>query len=87
MSNKDKIDLYRFITERYEVSSEEIEKEFAVNVGRQLNVIEQTGTPGAGPNPNGTGGSNGRRAMSDEEYVKRYGRPRASVNFLRERGS
>ena len=50
MSNKDKIDLYRFITERYEVSADEIEKEFAVTVGKQLNVIEQN--PDDPQNPN-----------------------------------
>jgi phage gp29-like protein len=38
MSNKDQIELYTFLTERYEISADEIEKVFGVNVGRQLNL-------------------------------------------------
>jgi hypothetical protein len=37
MSTEDKIALYQFLTDRYEVSPEEIEKEFGVIVGKQLN--------------------------------------------------
>ena len=82
MSNRDKISLYQFITERYEVSSEEIEKEFGVVVGKQINLNE--GLPGGGVAPLGPDGTPGTRRMSDDEYLKRYGRPRASVNFLKE---
>ena len=71
MSNKDKIDLYRFITERYEVSADEIEKEFAVTVGKQLNVIEQNPDDPQNPNGNGKG---------------KLGKVRSSVNFLRGEG-
>lgn len=38
MSNKDQIALYTFLTERYEIAADEIEKVFGVNVGRQLNL-------------------------------------------------
>lgn len=38
MSNKDQIDLYTFLTERYEIAADEIEKVFGVTVGRQLNI-------------------------------------------------
>lgn len=38
MSNKDKIDLYALLTDRYEVAQEEIDKEFGVIVGKQLNM-------------------------------------------------
>lgn len=77
MSDKDQIELYRFLSERYEISSDEIEKTFGVNVGRQLNI--ETGGGGA------AGGDGGSYAMSDEEYFRRYGHHRGAVNFLRER--
>lgn len=38
MSNKDQIELYTFLTERYEIAADEIEKVFGANVGRQLNI-------------------------------------------------
>ena len=46
MSNEDRIKLYSLITDKYEVAADEIEKEFGINVGRQLNVI-----PGLGSEP------------------------------------
>lgn len=73
MSNKDKINLYSFITDKYEVSADEIEKEFGVIVGKQFNAIEGLAVSGANA---GELGSNDRRIMSDEEYYKRYGRMR-----------
>ena len=70
-------------TDKYELAADEIEKEFGINVGRQLNVI-----PGLGFGAEG--GSSGlshtaRGIMSDEEYFRRYGRPRGAKvgNFLR----
>jgi hypothetical protein len=80
MSNKDKIDLYTFITDRYEVSPDEIEKEFGITVGKQLN-LEVGGDAGG----HGGGYYNEYEPMSDEEYYKRYGRRRGVANFLRER--
>lgn len=80
MNNEDRIKLYSLITDKYEVAADEIEKEFGINVGKQLNVI---------PSADGgifTGGShNDRGIMSDEEYYRRYGRPRGTqvANFLR----
>lgn len=38
MNNADRIDLYRFLTDRYEIAPEEIEKEFGIIVNRQLNL-------------------------------------------------
>lgn len=86
MSNKDKISLYSFITDKYEVSPDEIEKEFGIVVGKQFNAI--TGTAS---NSSVVGGrsSNDRGLMSDEEYYRRYGRRRGEKhsdvsNFLKE---
>ena len=45
MSNKDKIDLYTFLTKNYRVPEEEIEKEFGVCVGEQLNLEKETPAP------------------------------------------
>lgn len=83
MNNEDRIKLYQLITDKYEVSADEIEKEFGVNVGKQLNVI-------SGNIENGShilsGSSHDRGIMSDEEYFRRYGRSRGSkiVNFLKQ---
>ncbi len=83
MNNEDRIKLYQLITDKYEVSADEIEKEFGINVGKQLNVI--SGNIGNGPHiPSGS--SHDRGIMSDEEYFRRYGRSRGSkiVNFLKQ---
>ena len=82
MNNEDRIKLYSLITDKYEVAADEIEKEFGINVGRQLNVM--TGVPGASGGTPGTS-HNDRGIMSDEEYYRRYGHPRGTrvVNFLR----
>ncbi|MCS2956910.1 DUF935 domain-containing protein [Bacteroides salyersiae] len=39
MNNEDRIKLYNLITDKYEVSQDEIEKEFGIHVGKQLNVM------------------------------------------------
>lgn len=77
MNNEDRIKLYSVITERYEVQSDEIEKEFGIHVGRQLNMVAPIGGQM-------TGSSSDRHIMSDEEYFKRYGHARGSKveNFL-----
>ena len=72
MSNKDKISLYSFITDKYEVSADEIEKEFGIVVGKQFNAISEMASNSGSIN----GSSNDRRIMSDEEYYKRYGHRR-----------
>jgi hypothetical protein len=79
MNNEDRIKLYSLITDKYEVSADEIEKEFGINVGKQLNVqIGAVGStmPGSSHNDRGV--------MTDEEYYRRYGRQRGSqvANFL-----
>lgn len=83
MNNEDRIKLYSLITDKYEVSGDEIEKEFGVSVGKQLNVMPNMGVGGV--NPGGNGSNNDRYIMSDEEYYKRYGHPRGTKvqNFLR----
>lgn len=84
MSNEDRIKLYSLITDKYEVAADEIEKEFGINVGRQLNVMPEGVYGGSGSVSVG-GSSNDRHIMSDEEYYRRYGHPRGVkvANFLR----
>ncbi|CDN31871.1 hypothetical protein BN938_1791 [Mucinivorans hirudinis] len=80
MNNEDRIKLYQLITDKYEVAADEIEKEFGINVGRQLNV--EVGLEGSVV---GANASKDRRVMSDEEYYRRYGHSRSSkvANFLK----
>lgn len=83
MNNEDRIKLYQLITDKYEVSADEIEKEFGINVGKQLNVISgNIGNDSHIPSSS----SHDRGIMSDEEYFHRYGRSRGSkiVNFLKQ---
>lgn len=84
MSNEDRIKLYSLITDKYEVAADEIEKEFGINVGRQLNVMPE-GVYGGSGNVSVGGSGNDRHIMSDEEYYRRYGHPRGVkvANFLR----
>lgn len=86
MSNKDKIALYSFVTDKYEVAADEIEKEFGIIVGKQLNVVSEVI---AATENIGGGSSHDRHIMTDSEYYKRYGHPRGVkekkiVNFLKE---
>ena len=88
MNNEDRIKLYGLLTDKYEIAPDEVEKEFGIHVGRQLNVLQLTaGLGGAGV---GSGqrrmSTNDRHIMSDEEYYKRYGHGRGTrevVNFIR----
>lgn len=84
MNNEDRIKLYSLITDKYEVAADEIEKEFGINVGKQLNVIPDGAYGGTGGVSVG-GSGNDRHIMSDEEYYRRYGHPRGVkvANFLR----
>ncbi len=79
MNNEDRIKLYSLITDKYEVAADEIEKEFGINVGKQLNVMPGISGTAVGMSHNDRG------IMSDEEYYRRYGRPRGTqvANFLR----
>lgn len=81
MSNKEQIELFSALSDRFEVPPEEVEKTFGVAVGKQINL--QTGSVGGGVSVGGEG--DGHYRMSDDEYYRRYGRHRDSVNFLRER--
>lgn len=83
MSDEDQIKLYEFITDRYEVGADEIEKNFGIVVGKQLNVD----LGGDGGSVGGLNSPNDHHVMSDEEYYRRYGHRRGekAVNFLRER--
>lgn len=75
MSNKDQIDLYQFLTDKYEVLPEEIEKTFGVVVGKQMNFLANGAILGG----NGEFDDStelGHQRMSDEEYYKRYGHSR-----------
>lgn len=72
MSTTDQISLYNFLTDKYEISADEIEKTFGVIVGKQINLERYsswitTSTDGEGER---------RGQMSDSEYAKRYGVPR-----------
>lgn len=84
MSDEDKIRLFQVLGTQWEMDPDSIESEFGIKVKRQLNV--NNGTIG-GPSP--TGGEGGERYvgrhLTDEEYYKRYGHPRETTNFLRER--
>ena len=82
MSTDEKIKLYDVLTNKYQISSDVIEREFGIVVGEQLNLM---GDSSGGSVNLDDDGEPGARRMSDEEYRKRYGhdRPSARVNFLR----
>lgn len=79
MNNEDRIKLYGLITDKYEVTADEIEKEFGIIVGRQLNVLEIMSSIASS-----SGSSNDRRIMGEGEYYKRYKHSRGgnTQNFL-----
>jgi len=80
MSTEDKIKLFDMLTEKYEVDSEVIQKEWGIEVGEQVNL-------GLGGSISGWEPDNDQHIMSDEEYYKRYGHSRgekAKINFLDE---
>lgn len=87
MNNEDRIKLYGLITDKYEVTPDEIEKEFGIHVGKQLNVMttEYMTTGGTSEGGGISSGVNDRHIMSDQEYFKRYGKSRGSsvTNFLK----
>lgn len=80
MNNKEKIELYNVLLDKYEIEPEEIEKEFGIVVGKQINT--QVG--GVGASGGAIAGARGNGPMNDEEYYKRYGRKRGEsvANFL-----
>ena len=42
MNNENRIKLYDFLSDKYEISPDEIEKEFGVRVEKQINLTENT---------------------------------------------
>lgn len=82
MNNEDRIKLYGLLTDKYEIAPDEVEKEFGIHVGKQLNVMTAAGMTGTAASGTRT---HDRYIMSDEEYYKRYGRSRSSkvANFLK----
>ena len=71
MNNEDRIKPYNLITDKYEVSADEIEKEFGVNVGRQINIMTEGNNNTLSSS---VSSSHDRRIMPDDEYYRRYGR-------------
>lgn len=83
MSDDSKIKLLDVLTNKYEVDPEEIDKEWGIKVGKQRNFESGGGGSSAGWSDEDGDGVDDHR-MSDEEYYKRYGRHRDSINFLSE---
>lgn len=83
MNNEDRIKLYQLITDKYEVSADEM-KRVGINVESNTTVTHQGGSRNGTPVP--SGGTHDRGIMSDEEYFRRYGHSRGSriANFLKE---
>lgn len=79
MSNKEQIELFSALSDRFEVPSDEVEKTFGISVGKQINLNK-----GGGSSVSVEEDYDGGR-MTDDEYYKRYGRHRAEINFLTER--
>lgn len=81
MSDENKIKLYDMLTNKYEISPEEINNEWGVEVGEQRNFDDGGGSSSVGWSD---GDDDDSHRMSDEEYYKRYGKHRNRVNFLSE---
>lgn len=82
MSDENKIKLFDVLTNKYEIAPEEINKEWGIEVGRQRNF--EVGSNGSSSVDGDYDGDDDGHRMSDEEYYKRYGRHRDSINFLSE---
>lgn len=83
MSDENKIRLFDVLTNKYEVDAEEVNKEWGIEVGTQRNFESGSGSSSVGWEDADGDGENDHR-MSDDEYYKRYGHHRNSVNFLSE---
>lgn len=81
MSDENKIKLFDVLTNKYEIGSEEINKEWGIEVGEQRNF--DLGSASSSVSGLDGDGDDDHR-MSDEEYYKRYGHYRNKVNFLSE---
>ncbi len=82
MSDENKIRLFDVLTNKYEIAPEEINKEWGIEVGRQRNF--ESGSDGTSSVDGWEEDGDDNHRMSDEEYYKRYGHHRDSVNFLSE---
>ena len=82
MSDENKIKLFDVLTNKYEIAPEEINKEWGIEVGRQRNF--EVGSNGSSSVDGDYDGDDDGHRMSDEEYYKRYGHHRDSINFLSE---
>lgn len=81
MSDENKIRLFDVLTNKYEVDAEEVNKEWGIEVGSQRNFESGSGSSSVGWEDADGDGENDHH-MSDDEYYKRYGHHRNSVNFL-----
>lgn len=81
MSDENKIKLFDMLSNKYEIDPEVVNKEWGVEVGKQRNF--ETGNSSSSVGYGDGDGDEGHK-MSDEEYYKRYGRHRDSINFLSE---
>lgn len=79
MSDENKIKLFDVLTNKYEIDPEEVNKEWGIEVGQQRNFETGNVESSGGESDLGEG-----HVMSDEEYYKRYGHTRDSINFLTE---
>lgn len=74
MSAKDLIRLVEVLSAKFKMDPEVVEDIIGVPVGEQLEVMVSTSA--------GVEDGNEGKHISDEEYLKRYGHPRNTVNFL-----
>lgn len=84
MSIEAKTEVFKMLTNVYEIPQDVIKSEFGIEVGKQMN-FEKDATNTV---PEGKGWLDDEHIMSDEEYEKRYGHPREAIartriNFLR----
>lgn len=77
MSVEQKTEVFKMLTNVYEIPKESIENEFGITVGRQFNVVSATGSY-SGEGGVATDSDNDHHIMSDQEYEKRYGHPRGT---------
>lgn len=80
MSDENKIKLFDMLTNKYEISPEKINEEWGVEVGNQRNF--DAGVSGSTSSAGLDEDGDDNHRMSDEEYYKRYGHHRDSINFL-----
>lgn len=89
MSDEDKIRLFQVLGTQWEMDPDSIEGEFGIKVKRQLNTMIGGGAVGGdgGDGGDGTTGysEHSMRHLTDEQYYRRYGHPRETKNFLKER--